>query len=73
MAYAYAAPLYRDAGWTDVLPIVMPGAAKNPPPNGYTGRHAVTPSDDAYARWSDPIRRSQCLSSHAAWDLRRRC
>lgn len=53
MGYAEAAPLYRAAGWSDVLPIAAPGPAKNPPPKGWTGRGATRPSDEVIAGWRE--------------------
>ncbi|MDE5640769.1 MAG: bifunctional DNA primase/polymerase, partial [Bifidobacterium castoris] len=46
--YAAAAPLYRAAGWTQVIP--LPEGRKKPPPSGYTGTRAV-PVDDATVNW----------------------
>ena len=47
--YAEAAPLYRAAGWTQVIP--LPEGKKTPPPSGYTGRHATPVDDDTIRRW----------------------
>jgi len=41
--------MYRDAGWTGVLP--LPAGAKSPPPRGYTGWAGVDPSGADVQAW----------------------
>jgi hypothetical protein len=47
--YADAAPAYRAAGWSGVLP--LPPGAKEPPPAGFTGRDGAVPDDARVERW----------------------
>lgn len=51
--YAAAAPLYRAAGWTQIIP--LPEGKKTPPPSGYTGRHATPVDDDTIRRWGTAV------------------
>lgn len=37
--YTAAAPMYRAAGWMQVIP--LPEGRKTPPPAGFTGRRAI--------------------------------
>lgn len=48
-AYADVAEVYRSAGWAAVLP--MPPGSKWPPPDGFTGRAGVDPTDEQIAEW----------------------
>ena len=56
IAYPEAQATLREMGWSSVLP--LPRAAKKSPPNGYTGREAITkiPTPEDYARWSVEFR-----------------
>lgn len=47
--YATAARLYADAGWAGVLP--LPEKRKAPPPDDYTGRGGVDPSQAQIEQW----------------------
>ena len=47
--YKTGAPLYRDAGWTGVLP--LPPKKKSPPPTGYTGWNGKDPSPKMIETW----------------------
>lgn len=49
--YAHAAPMYWDRGWLNPLPI--PPLAKDPPPDGYTGRGGVDPSYPDVDQWRE--------------------
>ena len=49
--YASAFRAYRTAGWENVLPL-SPGK-KSPPPTGYTGREAKTPSYPDLYSWAE--------------------
>lgn len=60
----YTRNLYLDAGWTDVMPIIpkkddevakQSGYAKNPPPVGFTGAGAKTPTELDHRRWMRKI------------------
>ena len=42
--YATAAPLYRAAGWMQVIP--LPEGRKTPPPAGFTGRSRKPVTED---------------------------
>lgn len=48
--YASAAPIYRAAGWTQIIP--LPEGRKTPPPSGYTGSHATPASQQTIDYWS---------------------
>lgn len=48
-AYAEAAPHYRHAGWTGVLPV--PADRKGPPPRGCTGGIGTDPDNDTIDMW----------------------
>lgn len=48
-AYADAAPVYVQCGWPSVLP--LPPGEKWPPPEGFTGKHAQTPTSEQVDRW----------------------
>ncbi len=48
--YAAAAPLYRAAGWMQVIP--LPEGRKTPPPSGFTGRSRKTVTDEQVRFWS---------------------
>lgn len=49
--YARTVWLWRDAGWTGVLP--LPVNAKWPPPGGYTGWAGIEPSGADVQAWAD--------------------
>ena len=49
VGYAAVADEYRAAGWMDVLP--LPFGKQFPPPYGYTGGHAATPTDALIEEW----------------------
>lgn len=48
--YATAAPLYRAAGWMQVIP--LPEGRKTPPPSGFTGRSRKPVTDQQVQVWS---------------------
>ncbi|GDZ58218.1 hypothetical protein MCC01967_10740 [Bifidobacteriaceae bacterium MCC01967] len=48
--YAAAAPLYRAAGWMQVIP--LPEGRKTPPPAGFTGRSRKPVTDEQMQLWS---------------------
>lgn len=48
--YATAAPLYRAAGWMQVIP--LPEGRKTPPPSGFTGRSRKPVTDEQMQLWS---------------------
>lgn len=48
--YAQAAPLYRAAGWMQVIP--LPEGRKTPPPSGFTGRSRKPVTDEQIQLWS---------------------
>lgn len=48
--YAQATPLYRAAGWVQVIP--LPEGRKTPPPSGYTGRSRKPVTDEQVQFWS---------------------
>lgn len=48
--YRQAAPVYRRAGWTQVVP--LPPAAKSFPPKGVTGRLQQPVTDRQIREWS---------------------
>ena len=48
--YTAAAPLYRAAGWMQVIP--LPEGRKTPPPSGFTGRSRKTVTDEQVQVWS---------------------
>lgn len=48
--YAAAAPLYRAAGWMQVIP--LPEGRKTPPPSGFTGRSRRPVTDEQVQVWS---------------------
>ncbi len=48
--YAAAAPLYRAAGWMQVIP--LPEGRKTPPPSGFTGRSRKPVTDEQMQLWS---------------------
>lgn len=48
--YAAAAPLYRAAGWMQVIP--LPEGRKTPPPSGFTGRSRKPVTDEQVRFWS---------------------
>lgn len=48
--YAAAAPLYRAAGWRQVIP--LPEGRKTPPPSGFTGRSRKPVTDEQVRFWS---------------------
>lgn len=48
--YAQSAPLYRAAGWMQVIP--LPEGRKTPPPSGYTGRSRKPVTDEQIQLWS---------------------
>lgn len=48
--YAAAAPMYRAAGWMQVIP--LPEGRKTPPPSGYTGRSRKPVTDEQIQLWS---------------------
>ena len=48
--YATAAPLYRAAGWMQVIP--LPEGRKTPPPSGFTGRSRKPVTDEQIQLWS---------------------
>ena len=48
--YAAAAPLYRAAGWMQVIP--LPEGRKTPPPAGFTGRSRKPVTDEQIQLWS---------------------
>lgn len=48
--YATAAPLYRAAGWMQVIP--LPEGRKTPPPSGFTGRSRKPVTDEQIRLWS---------------------
>lgn len=48
--YATAAPLYRAAGWMQVIP--LPEGRKTPPPSGFTGRSRKPVTDEQVRFWS---------------------
>lgn len=48
--YAAAAPLYRAAGWMQVIP--LPEGRKTPPPAGFTGRSRKPVTDEQVRFWS---------------------
>ena len=48
--YAAAAPLYRAAGWMQVIP--LPEGRKTPPPSGFTGRSRKPVTDEQGRFWS---------------------
>lgn len=48
--YAAAAPLYRAAGWMQVIP--LPEGRKTPPPAGFTGRSRKPVTDEQVQVWS---------------------
>lgn len=48
--YTAAAPLYRAAGWMQVIP--LPEGRKTPPPAGFTGRSRKPVTDEQVQVWS---------------------
>lgn len=48
--YTAAAPMYRAAGWTQVIP--LPEGRKTPPPAGFTGRSRKPVTDEQVRFWS---------------------
>lgn len=48
--YAAAAPMYRAAGWMQVIP--LPEGRKTPPPSGFTGRSRKPVTDEQVQVWS---------------------
>lgn len=48
--FAYAAGLYREAGWEGTLP--LPVREKASPPNGYTGKNGAFPSAEIVEEWT---------------------
>lgn len=48
--YAAAAPMYRAAGWMQVIP--LPEGRKTPPPSGFTGRSRKPVTDEQIRLWS---------------------
>lgn len=48
--YAAAAPMYRAAGWMQVIP--LPEGRKTPPPSGFTGRSRKPVTDEQVRFWS---------------------
>lgn len=48
--YAAAAPMYRAAGWMQVIP--LPEGRKTPPPAGFTGRSRKPVTDEQMRFWS---------------------
>lgn len=48
--YTAAVPLYRAAGWMQVIP--LPEGCKTPPPAGFTGRSRKTVTDEQVQVWS---------------------
>lgn len=48
--YTAAAPLYRAAGWMQVIP--LPEGRKTPPPSGFTGRSRKPVTDEQVQVWS---------------------
>lgn len=48
--YRQAAPVYRQSGWTQVVP--LPPAAKSFPPKGVTGRRQQPVTDQQIQEWS---------------------
>lgn len=48
--YTAAAPLYRAAGWMQVIP--LPEGRKTPPPAGFTGRSRKPVTDEQIQLWS---------------------
>lgn len=48
--YAAAAPMYRAAGWMQVIP--LPEGRKTPPPAGFTGRSRKPVTDEQMQLWS---------------------
>jgi putative DNA primase/helicase len=48
--YGAIARLYREAGWSAVLP--LPSGQKTPPPDGFTGREGADPDEARIAAWS---------------------
>lgn len=48
--YAAAVPLYRAAGWMQVIP--LPEGCKTPPPAGFTGRSRKPVTDEQVQVWS---------------------
>lgn len=48
--YTAAAPLYRAAGWMQVIP--LPEGRKTPPPSGFTGRSRKPVTDEQVRFWS---------------------
>ena len=48
--YAAAEPLYRAAGWMQVIP--LPEGRKTPPPSGYTGRSRKPVTDEQIRLWA---------------------
>lgn len=48
--YAAAAPMYRAAGWMQVIP--LPEGRKTPPPAGFTGRSRKPVTDEQIQLWS---------------------
>jgi hypothetical protein len=49
LGYACTAQLYRDAGWSGVLP--LPPGQKFPPPAGFTGRDGAWPTGEQITEW----------------------
>lgn len=48
--YAAVAPLYRAAGWMQIIP--LPEGRKTPPPSGFTGRSRKPVTDEQVQVWS---------------------
>lgn len=48
--YTAAAPMYRAAGWMQVIP--LPEGRKTPPPSGFTGRSRKPVTDEQVQVWS---------------------
>ncbi|TCE98287.1 phage protein [Bifidobacterium longum subsp. longum] len=48
--YTAAAPMYRAAGWMQVIP--LPEGCKTPPPAGFTGRSRKPVTDEQIQLWS---------------------
>lgn len=48
--YTAAAPMYRAAGWMQVIP--LPEGRKTPPPAGFTGRSRKPVTDEQIQLWS---------------------
>ena len=51
--YARAAHLYRAAGWNSPIPLGFAPGRKAPPPTGYTGWAALTPSGADVQAWTE--------------------